>query len=129
VPPVRQQVVLARARVAHPARPAAPVLVDAQVRNRRQRLLQDRVRGCGERLVRRRPGDPSVPGRPGRGDAAVADLVPGLLQQPPRDLPPRRRPGERHPRALPVLACPAPLDQAHVCLSRTVADISRPRRP
>jgi hypothetical protein len=31
-------------------------------------------------------------------------------------------------RALLVLACPAPLDQAHVSLSRTVADIPRPGR-
>ena len=35
-------------------------------------LLQHRVRGGGERLMRDRPGDPGVPGRLRRGDPALA---------------------------------------------------------
>jgi hypothetical protein len=39
------------------------VLVNAQVRDRGSRPAQDPVRGGGERVMGRRPGDPGVPGR------------------------------------------------------------------
>jgi hypothetical protein len=69
------------------------VLVNAQVRDQSSRLAQDPVRGGGERVMGRRPGDPGVPGRLRRGDPAVGDLAGGLLPQPPGDPAPRRHGG------------------------------------
>ena len=69
--------------------------------------------GGGERLVRRRPGDPGVPGRLRRGDPPPGDLVPRLLPQPGRDPAPRRHLrhplGERLARAPRVAALPLEL--------------------
>jgi hypothetical protein len=52
VPPVRQQGVVPGPLIDGEAGPAAAVLVNAQVRHRRCGLVQERVRGGGERVVR-----------------------------------------------------------------------------
>jgi hypothetical protein len=108
VPPVGQQGVLPGLLIDGEAGPAAAVLVNAQVRHRRCGLVQEGVRGGGERVVRGRPGDPGMPGRLGRGNPALADLVGGLLAQPGRDPAARRhgwhRLGERLARAPRVAA-------------------------
>ena len=83
--------VLPGLRIDGEAGPAAAVLIDAQVRHRGRGLVQQRVRGGGERIVHHRPGDPGVPGRLRRGDPALGDLVRGLLPQPGRDPAPRRQ--------------------------------------
>ena len=95
VPPVGEQQVLPGVRVQRPPGPAAAVLIDAQVRHRRGRLLQHRARRGGERRMRHRPRHPGVPGRLRRGDPPPGDLGPGLLPQPGRQPAPRRH--LRHP--------------------------------
>ncbi len=62
VPPVRQQGVLPGLRVGGEARPAAAVLIDAQVRHRCRVLVRQRIGPRRERLVGGWPGDPGVPG-------------------------------------------------------------------
>lgn len=79
VPPVREQGVLPGLRVYGEPSPAAAMLIDPQVRHRGRGVVQHRVRGGGERLVRGRPGDPGVPGRFRRGDPPPGDLGAGLL--------------------------------------------------
>jgi hypothetical protein len=55
MPPVGKQLILPGLLTGTPPGPAAAVLVDAQVRHRHRGLLQHRVCGGGERLVRDRP--------------------------------------------------------------------------
>jgi hypothetical protein len=56
VPPVGEHQVFSGLLIDAPAGPAAPVLIDAQVRHRRRGLLQQRVRRGSERRMRDRPG-------------------------------------------------------------------------
>ncbi len=67
MPPVREQDVLPGLPVGGKPRPAAAVLIDPQVRHNGGRLVQQRIRRGRERVVRHRPGDPGVPGRPPSG--------------------------------------------------------------
>jgi hypothetical protein len=130
VPPVRELHVLPGVRVVPPPGPAAPVLVDAQVRDRGMRPVQELVRLLRERVMDGRPGDPGVPGRLRRGDAPPGDLVPGMVQQPPGDRAPRRhlrQPlGERPPQATALCTLHPPLDQEQLHLLAASPDIPRP---
>jgi hypothetical protein len=130
VPPVSEQDVLPGLLIGGEAHPAAAVLIDAQVRHRRRGLLDHRVRGGGERLMRRRPGDPGMPRRLGRGDPPLSDLIRGLLPQPGRDPAPWRQGrhplGERLPRALRVAALPPELGPSQVHRIGGAAHVPRP---
>ena len=130
VPPVRELHVLPAVRVLPPPGPAAPVLVDAQVRDRGMRRVQDPVRLARERVMDGRPGDPGVPARLARGDPPLRDLGPGMLQQPPGDLAPRRHLrhplGEPRPRAAARRALHPALDQEEVHILPAGPDIPRP---
>ena len=85
VPPVCEQQVFPGLLIDAPPGPAAPVLVDAQVRHRRGSLVHYRARRRGERVMRHRPRDPGMPGRLRRGDPPPGDLGSGLLPQPGRE--------------------------------------------
>jgi hypothetical protein len=132
VPPVGQQLILPGLLIGTPPGPATAVLIDAQVRHRGRPLLQHRVRGGGERLVRDRPRHPRVPGRLGRSDPPLRDLRRGLLPQPPCQAAPRRdlrKPlGERLARTGPLIAFPVALHPAQVHPVRAAAHIPRPRQ-
>ena len=132
VPPIGEQLILPGLLIGTPPGPAAAVLIDAQARHRGRRLLQHRVRGGGERLVRDRPRHPGVPGRLGRGDPPPGHLGAGLLPQPPGDTAPRRdlrHPlGERLARAAPLIAFPAALHPAQIHPDRAAAHVPRPRQ-
>ena len=130
MPPVREHDVLPGLRVSGKPRPAAAVLIDPQVRHHGGRLLQQRIRRGGERVVRHRPGDPGVPGRLRRRDPAPGDLGAGLLPQPGGDPAPRRQLrdplGERLARALAVAALPPHLNPPQVHDVPGTADVPRP---
>ena len=130
VPPVREHDVLPGLRVGGEPRPAAAVLIDAQVRHRGRGLVQQRIRRGGERIVHHRPGDPGVPGRLRRGDPPLGDLSAGLLPQPGRDPAPRRQGrhplGERLARAFRVAALPPDLDPPQVHRVARPAHVPRP---
>ena len=64
VPPVREHGVLPGLLIGGEPRPAAPVLIDSQVRHRSRVLVQYRVRRGGERVVHHRPGDAGGAGPP-----------------------------------------------------------------
>jgi hypothetical protein len=130
VPPVREHGVLPGPLIDGEPRPAAPVLIDPQVRHRSRVLVQYRVRRGGERAVHHRPGDPGVPGRLRRGDPPLGDLGAGLLPQPGRDPAPRWQGrhllGERLARALLVAALPPHFDPPQVHRVAGPAHIPRP---
>ena len=106
------------------------MLIDAQVRHQGGGLVQHRVRGRGERLVRDRPRHPGVPGGLRRGDPALADLGAGLLPQPGHQPAPRRylrHPlGERLAAAAWLVAFPAALDPPHRHLVAGPPHVPRP---
>ena len=100
-----------------------------QVSHRSQRLIQQRIRQTGERLMRHRPGHPGMPGRLSRGDAPLRDLGARLLPQPGRHPAARRdsrqRPGERLAAAGLLRAFPPPLHPARPHPPRAAAHVFR----
>ena len=132
VPPVREEHVLAGIRIGPPARPAAAMLINSQVRHQRRRLPQHRISLPGERLVHHRPGQPAFACRlrdcpPPAGDQAARMLTqPGSDPAPRRDL--HEGLGERLPRARRLPALQPPLHPHHGDLVLAMAKIRRPRR-